>query len=123
MTGVSGPTLVAVDIVSGGSLLLGAWGSSSASPSTTAVISGSCALVSAVLADGPDPGADPIGYAQAHILPQRQIPTSNDKLRAAIGDLATANRAVVNTNQAAASKREVTAASNKVDALCPGATS
>ncbi len=123
MTRLSGPTIIAVAVISGGSLLLGACGSSSASPTTTAVASGSCTRVSAVLSNGPDPGADPIGYAQAQILPLRQIPTSNDKLRAAVEDLAAAYQAVVNTNNSAASKQEVSAASNKVDALCPGATS
>jgi hypothetical protein len=123
MTRLSGPTLIAVGITVGGSLLLGACGSSSASPTTTAVASGSCTQVSAVLSDGPDPGADPIGYAQAQILPLRQIPTSNDRLRAAIEDLAAAYQAVVTTNNSAASKQGVSAASNKVDALCPGGTS
>jgi hypothetical protein len=123
MTHLSGPTVIAVGVIFGGSLLLGACGSSSASSSTGAVASGACTQVSAVLTDGPDPGADPIGYAQAQILPLRQISTSNDKLRADIDGLAAAYQAVVDTNNSAASKQEVRQASSKVDALCPGATS
>ncbi len=123
MTRLSGPTLIAVGIVLGGSLLLDACGSSSASPTRTAVASGSCTQINAVLSDGPDPDADPVGYAQAQILPLRQISTSNDKLRAAIEDLGAAYKAVVATNNSGASKQQVSAASNQVDALCPGATS
>ncbi len=34
-----------------------------------------CKQVEAVLSDGPDPEADPVGYAQAQILPLREIHT------------------------------------------------
>jgi outer membrane murein-binding lipoprotein Lpp len=85
--------------------------------------SGACTQVSAALSDGPDPDADPIGHAQAQILPLRQISTTNDQLRSDIDGLAAAYQALVTTNNSAAAKQEVSRASNKVDKLCPGATS
>ena len=124
----SGPAVIAVGVIVGGSLLLGACGSSTASSTAssnagTVAASGACTQVSAALSDGPDPDADPIGYAQAQILPLHQISTSNDRLRTDIDGLAVAYQAVVATNNSAAAKQAVARASNKVDALCPGVTS
>ncbi len=124
VTRLSGPTVSAVGLLFCGSLLFGACGSSNASSSpTTVAASGTCTQVSAALSDGPDPHADPIGYAQAQILPLRQISTTNHKLRADLDGLAAAYQAVVGTNNSAASQKKVGQASNKVDALCPGASS
>ena len=70
--------------------LLAACGSSqsphSALPST-------CQQVGAVLSDGPDSGVDPIGYAQAQVLPLHQVHTSDTSLRSAIDNLASAYQA------------------------------
>src|SRR5271170_3553540 len=52
-----------------------------------------CSQVSAVLSDGPDPAADPVGYAEAQVLPLGQIRTPDPQLRAAITGLAGAYRA------------------------------
>ena len=41
-----------------------------------------------MLSDGPDPDSDPVGYAEAQILPLGQIHTSDAQLRTAIGKLA-----------------------------------
>jgi len=63
--------------------------SSGSSPSA-AVTTKTCQQVSAVLSDGPDPGEDPVGYAEAQILPLRQVHTSDAALRSAITRLADA---------------------------------
>ena len=61
--------------------------------SVAAATQDTCQRVSAVLSNGPDPDADPVGYAEAQVLPLRQ------------------------TTEA------VAVASKKVDSICPGAAS
>jgi hypothetical protein len=83
-----------------------------------------CAQVSAVLSDGPDPDSDPVGYAEAQILPLGQIHTSDAQLRAAIGKLASAYRAFLDSNGGSSSaKLAVAAASKRINSFCPGAAS
>jgi hypothetical protein len=103
--------------------LLAGCGSGSGSSSTAATAK-TCAEVSAALSDGPDPGADPVGYAEAQIQPLRAIRTSDPALRTAVGDLANAYAQVFASNgKSSMATRAVAAASRKVDAICPGATS
>src|SRR5580698_6967227 len=55
-------------------LMLSACGSSSpASSSSLSAKQQGCTAVSDVLADGPDPDADPVGYAEAQVLPLSQL--------------------------------------------------
>jgi len=104
--------------------LLAACGSGTAHASGSAAVSSACAQVSAALSDGPDPGADPVGYAEAQIKPLRAITTSDSSLRSAIGALATAYADVFSSNDKnAAATKAVTTASKKVNAICPGAAS
>jgi hypothetical protein len=98
-------------------------GSSANSTAAAAAIQGTCQQVSAVLSDGPDPDADPVGYAEAQINPLRQISTSDQTLHSAIGQLADAYQEFYNSNGASEAKEAVTVASKKVDSICPGATS
>jgi hypothetical protein len=79
-------------------------------------------VVSAVLADGPDPGADPVGYAQAQILPLRQIHTADATLSKAITGLASAYSgysASHGTNKTVTAT--LNAAIKQINALCPNA--
>jgi hypothetical protein len=80
-----------------------------------------CEQVSAVLSDGPDPGADPVGYAEAQILPLRQVHTADSRLRAALAELSSAYRQFTETRGDRSAKRAVSGASRSVDAICPGA--
>jgi hypothetical protein len=83
-----------------------------------------CQQVSAVLSDGPDPGADPVGYAEAQILPLRQIRSADPALRAAIGRLADAYQQFFATDgKSSGAKNAVAAASNRLNSICPGAAS
>ena len=109
---------VAIGAVALGAGLLGACGSSA-----TAAAPPACQKVSAALSDGPDPDADPVGYAQAQILPLRQIHTSDHTLQMAIDRLSTAYQAFVTAGGDRGAKKGVTAAASAVDAICPGATS
>jgi hypothetical protein len=100
--------------------LLSACSSSGSTRSTTAS-SAACQNVTAVLSDGPDPDADPVGYAQAQILPLKQVHTSDQQLATAINALMTAYQDVVSTNGGATATKAETKASNQLNALCPGA--
>jgi hypothetical protein len=81
-----------------------------------------CQQVSAVLTDGPDPGADPVGYAQAQILQLRLIHTPDSKIQQAIDGLASAYNGYSSANGAS---KPATAAANaaitEINKLCPGA--
>jgi hypothetical protein len=125
-----GPMLLALTSL-GLSALLGACSSSSSSSgsaaagtASTAAVHATCAQVSAVLSDGPDPDSDPVGYAEAQILPLGQIHTSDAQLRTAIGKLASAYRAFFDSNGSSSSaKLAVASASKRINSFCPGAAS
>jgi hypothetical protein len=81
-----------------------------------------CQQVSAVLSDGPDPDADPVGYAEAQILPLRRISAPNPALHADIDQLADAYQQFFASNgKSANARRAVAVASNKLNSICPGA--
>jgi hypothetical protein len=105
-------------------ILTGCGSSPARSAASGVSVSATCTAVSAALSDGPDPDADPVGYAEAQIKPLRAIHSSDQKLRAAIGDLAGAYARVFASNGASAvASKAVTAAAAKVNAICPGAAS
>lgn len=74
-----------------------------------------------MLSDGPDPTVDPVGYAEAQILPLRQVHTDDAKLRRDIDALDAAYRQMFSTDGSAAAKRAVAQASERMNAICPGA--
>jgi hypothetical protein len=96
---------------------------SSAHPATTdASTRKTCAQIAAVLSDGPDPGQDQIGYAEAQILPLREVHGASPALRSAITGLADAYTRFFATNgKSAAATRAVAAAAAHMNKLCPGA--
>jgi len=103
-------------------LLAGGCGTSAAGSASATETT--CQQVSAVLSDGPDPGADPVGYAEAQMLPLRQIRSANEVLRAAIGQLADAyQQFFASDGQSNSAKEAVALASKKLNSICPGAAS
>jgi hypothetical protein len=105
-----------------GVLVLSACGSAApAHPS--AAVKNACQQVSDALADGPDPGADPVGYAEAQIGPLHQIHTSDKSLQAAVDKLQAAYQQFYNSNGTGAAKQAVSRASHSIDTFCPGAAS
>jgi hypothetical protein len=97
-------------------------GASAASRASASAAPQTCQQVDAVLSDGPDPGADPLGYAEAQILPLQQIRASNPTLRAAVSTLAADYQsyfAAHGTGSAVTSA--LTSAINRINSLCPGA--
>jgi hypothetical protein len=100
---------------------LAACGSSNVSSSKVA-LRRSCQQVAAVLSDGPDPDADPVGYAEAQVLPLRQLPRSGNPAHAAIDALASAYQQFSSTKGSRAAKAAVSGAVHKIDVICPGST-
>jgi hypothetical protein len=119
-------TLLAVAVAAAS---LAACGSSSAATSTSSTalygtaIKQQCTAVADVLSDGPDPDADPAGYAQAQVLPLRQLTITDAALRRAVAQLATAYQAYAAATGAAGTAAAL--ASSKAEAalnsICPGA--
>ncbi len=109
-----------------GLIVLGSVAALSSGCSSTAVTGGQalrveCQHLSAVLSDGPDPTADPVGYAEAQILPVTQLHLTDPSLRSAADHLDAAFRAVYDTNGSASANAEETRAATAVNAICPGA--
>ncbi|HEY7145268.1 MAG TPA: hypothetical protein VH637_13565 [Streptosporangiaceae bacterium] len=83
-----------------------------------------CNQVSGALADGPDSDTDPVGYAQAQIIPLSQVRTSDSALAAAVARLDRAYRQIAASNAVpAAARQDVATASKQINAICPGAAS
>ena len=108
-------------------LTVAACGSAS-SQTSSAVSLGSaiqqdCTAVADVLADGPDSGADPVGYAEAQVMPLRQLTISDATLRRAVLTLASAYETFSTTSSSnrAAAGAAVTKAENEVSKICPQA--
>jgi hypothetical protein len=89
-----------------------------------AAIANTCQQVSAVLADGPDPEADPIGYAEAQVIPLRRLNVPTQALRGVVSQLADAyQQFFVSNGKSSTAKEAVAVASKKLNSLCPGAAS
>jgi hypothetical protein len=117
------PGLIAPGLIAAGLMALALCSCSSPAHSVAAT-QNTCQQVSAVLSDGPDPDADPVGYAEAQINPLRHISAPDQALRAAIGQLADAYQEYFTSNGTSSEAKEAVAvASKKVDSICPGATS
>lgn len=99
--------------------------SSSAQPAKTAaaapVAESTCEQVGDALSDGPDPDADPLGYAEAQIQPLRQIHASSPTLAQAITTLAGAYSGFYAANGAGPAKATLNAAIKRINSLCPDA--
>jgi len=97
-------------------------GTSATSATTATAATQACQQVSTLLTNGPDPDADPVGYAEAQVLPLRQVHTADATLGQAISTLANAYSgysAAHGTSKTATAT--LTAAISRINALCPGA--
>jgi hypothetical protein len=94
-------------------------GAGSSQPSA-GTVSASCTQIAATLSDGPDPGTDPIGYAEAQVRPLRALRISDSALRTAVGRLADAYAAVFATSDTSAARRRLSAAVAALNTICPG---
>ncbi len=101
--------------------LLAACGSSSKPTLSSAQVKEqTCKHLEAVLSDGPEPEADPVGYAQAQILPLRHVHATDVKLAGAIAGLASAYQEFSSRNGSTHAKEAVSAATRTLETLCPG---
>jgi hypothetical protein len=82
-----------------------------------------CNKVSAVLADGPNPKADPIGYAEAQMGPLLLVHAPTKALRSALEDLSAAYVQYFTTNGDAASKRILSRTTEQLTDVCPSLAS
>jgi hypothetical protein len=108
-------------------LAVAACGSASSQTSSTASLGSAvqqdCTSVADVLSDGPDSEADPVGHAQAQVLPLRQLTISDATLHQAVLTLAGAYETFSTSSSStrAASAQAVTKAENEVTKICPQA--
>lgn len=94
-----------------------------AAPASAAALGQDCTAVTDVLADGPDPDSDSVGYAEAQILPLKQVTLADSSVRSAVARLDAAFDAFTGAQGAARTQAgtTVTSAENALNALCPGA--
>jgi hypothetical protein len=123
---VPAPPLALVALCAAAAISLAACGSSSATSAAArngTALQQQCTSVAAVLSDGPDPTADPVGYAEAQVRPLRQLQITDTALRRAVQLLATAYQTYSTTAGAAgiAAAVQASKAEAAVNAICPGA--
>jgi hypothetical protein len=83
-----------------------------------------CQKVLGVLSDGPDPDADPVGYALSQILPLGQIHTSDRAVSTTLRSLIRADRALVTSDGAdKTAKTGIKKADKSLNKACPGVAS
>jgi hypothetical protein len=83
-----------------------------------------CQKILAVYSDGPDPDADPVGYALSQIKPLGQIHTSDHTVSATLGKVIAADRALVSSNgKDHAATKAIATADKTLTSACPGVAS
>ena len=104
--------------------LWAACGSSGGGGQASAAPPALCQRILAVLADGPDPAADPVGYALSQIKPLGQIDASDHSVRVTLDKLVAADQALVNSNGSDhAAKTAIARADKALNTACPGVAS
>jgi hypothetical protein len=104
--------------------LAGIWSNDNAGATTSKTsVKHTCQMVAAILADGPDPDVDPVGYALAQVHPLRGITTSDEPLKKSIDRLSSAYQAFYKDNGAKEAETLVAKAAKSLNAYCPGAVS
>jgi hypothetical protein len=120
------PHAIAVSLVAPALMVLAGCGSSSSGADTAGSAVPTppiCTQIAGVLGNGPDPDADPVGYAEAQIGPLATIHASTPTLQLAISALDLAYRHEYADHASPASKAAVKRAQHQVNTLCPGAAS
>ncbi len=121
---ISGRAMVATAALVVATGLVSVTGTISASAATTKHgPARQCTAVADVLANGPTAHVDPVGYAEAQVLPLRQLKLSDPTLRRAVRQLDSAYAAVNASNGSHKAKTAAKAAAARVDAICPTAAS
>ena len=80
-----------------------------------------CEKLNAVFSDGPDPDADPVGYALSQILPLGDVHTTDRTVRTDLTKLIAADRALVQSNgKDHTAKAGIKKDDHLVNEACPG---
>jgi hypothetical protein len=80
----------------------------------------SCTAVADVLSDGPHPDVDPVGYAEAQVLPLHQLKLSDSKLQDVVDKLDSAYKAYA-SNGGRPLAAGIASEEKVLNAICPGA--
>ena len=82
-----------------------------------------CQKLNAVFSDGPDPDADPVGYALSQILPLTQLHSTDTAVINTVSAVVAADRSLVKSNGSDhAATKAIKAGYAKLDQACPGVT-
>jgi hypothetical protein len=99
-------------------------GSSGGSSGQSQAPAAACQKVMGVLADGPDPDVDPVGYALSQIAPLGQIKTSDSELAQRLSALIAADQQLVHSNGSDhAATKSIAKDDADLNKVCPGAAS
>ncbi len=102
----------------------GAAGPSGAAVKSAHAPTAVCQKILAVFSDGPDPDADPVGYALSQILPLGQIHTSDHTVSTTLRSLIKDDRALVKSNgDDKTAKTGIKKADKSLNKVCPGVAS
>jgi hypothetical protein len=102
-------------------VMAAACGSSSGGSASGHAPAAVCQQTLAVLSDGPDPGADPVGYALSQIAPLGRIHTSDHAVATTISQLIAADRALVaSKGDDHPASKAITRADASLNTVCPG---
>jgi hypothetical protein len=83
-----------------------------------------CKKLHGIFSDGPDPDADPVGYALSQIKPLSAVHTSDHAASTVLTKLVAADRALYTSNGSdPAAKEEIKKADAQVNKSCPGVAS
>jgi hypothetical protein len=117
------PSVLVVSVLTPALLVLTGCGSASSGGKTASAppTPPICTQIGGVLGNGPDPDADPVGYAEAQITALGAIHASSPALQDAITSLDTAFRHEFAENASPATKLAVRKAKHQINLLCPGA--
>jgi hypothetical protein len=95
-------------------------GAAAAAPAPQAL----CQQLNAVLSDGPDPDADPVGYALSQIQPLQEIHSSDSTAVHAVSALISADQTFYNSNGSdRAAATAIKTADASLNKACPGVAS
>jgi hypothetical protein len=112
--------LVSVAVAAAAPLLAACGGGAALAKAPAAV----CQQIGGVLSDGPDPGADPVGYALSEIKPLGQIHTSDASVADSLRKLIAADTALVaSQGNDHAAKAAIAKATGALNTACPGVAS
>jgi hypothetical protein len=87
---------------------------------SASVVKSACTKVNDALSDGPDPDVDPLGYAEAQVVPLLSIKSDDASLQKAIHSLGDAYRSYFHAGGKNATATVVKTSQSTINRLCKG---